>query len=423
MAVKNNQKKLRGEGGFWETPILGPLMNVLYSAASDVAGVSGQAASDVIETAAKPISYTPTPLGLGASAYQSMAGGEGMIPSLAMAALYKFPFAKIAEKPAKYFTKYKKIQADDLHKIANMEKQDRAKYFKDNKFSVNEKKYFEDELKLYRKVSKAPSKQTKKVQGLQDELSMKDLELQSLKSKAGGMFKDPQRTSVGSRFWDFLREQSYNPIGATLRGKDWVSDAYRARRSMLPGGIQYDPSLFKSSRVPFKGSEAGWSMRDFSPFTQGNRSLLTSLALLGGEARQAAVHGPQSLYDYSELSPFADIPTSPFAGAIQMPGLKWLTQDIFGLGGKGTSYSDKNIERYLNKKKAKGEIVSVKEDKVRIKDSKKPSKEDKTLFKNSLRFYKSNNPVIQDSLLNNIPELFEYMLDNDELIKEFMQGE
>ena len=46
-------KELKGKGGFWDIPILGQIANVLYTAGSDVLGVTGQAAEDVAKTTAR----------------------------------------------------------------------------------------------------------------------------------------------------------------------------------------------------------------------------------------------------------------------------------------------------------------------------------------------------------------------------------
>ena len=43
-------KELKGKGGFWDIPILGQIANVLYTAGSDVLGVTGQASGDVANT-------------------------------------------------------------------------------------------------------------------------------------------------------------------------------------------------------------------------------------------------------------------------------------------------------------------------------------------------------------------------------------
>ena len=46
-------KELRGKGGFWDFPIIGPMANVIYSTIADVGGVTGQAAEDVAKTTAR----------------------------------------------------------------------------------------------------------------------------------------------------------------------------------------------------------------------------------------------------------------------------------------------------------------------------------------------------------------------------------
>lgn len=42
-------KELKGEGGFWDWPIIGDMANVFYTAGSDMLGLTGKAAGDVIE--------------------------------------------------------------------------------------------------------------------------------------------------------------------------------------------------------------------------------------------------------------------------------------------------------------------------------------------------------------------------------------
>ena len=49
------QGEMAFEGGIFDIPILGPLVNTVASAGTDILGVTGQAGSDVINTLQEPV--------------------------------------------------------------------------------------------------------------------------------------------------------------------------------------------------------------------------------------------------------------------------------------------------------------------------------------------------------------------------------